>query len=434
MRPRISCLLLFFTGSLVCLAHDKAAAPVPPEAVFAPPVGSTPEDDAIRHWQNRATAGGGAPALERLGWAYVAKARATQDDRFYAFALAAADIFVVRHGSAPEEQLLRGHALLSLHRFQEAESVARELAARRGGPRDYALWSDALAELGRIEEAVPACGRFVSALPGLESYSRVAHLRWLTGDLPGARSAMLEALRASSPGAGESHAWALVRLADYELQGGAAGRALELCDEALRARPGHPPALLGRGQALLALGRMADALTALAAAAERVPEPNYQWWLADAQRLVGDEPGAARTEATLIRRGPEVDPRTTSLFLATRGRGAARAVALARHELENRADPLTLDALAWAQAAAGETAAAGQTLRRIPEPGPAHPRLHLHAGCVARALGRADEARAWFDRAAAGAAALTPSERDRLLAERTALSQPKLAQAQNHQP
>jgi hypothetical protein len=46
-------------------------------------------------------------------------------------------------------------------------------------------------------------------------------------------------------------------------------------------------------------------------------------------------------------------PRTFSLYLATRGEDVARALRLAKTELETRADVFTLDALAWAWMANG---------------------------------------------------------------------------------
>jgi tetratricopeptide (TPR) repeat protein len=111
-----------------------------------------------------------------------------------------------------EALLLRGHVLQNLHHFKEAESLARELVAKRGLPFDYGLLGDALMEQGRIKEAVAAYQSMVDGRPDLQSYSRIAHIRWLTGDLEGAIEMSRAAVSASSPNdadsaAGRTAAW-----------------------------------------------------------------------------------------------------------------------------------------------------------------------------------------------------------------------------------
>lgn len=409
------CLLLVLLTTIQTTA--KPTPGLAGQAVFVTPDGTTTEDEAIRTWQQRAEKGHSPDALEQLGWAFVAKARATLDDGYYSLALLTADVSESRHGITSGERLLRGHVLLNLHRFREAEAIARKLLAGDASPRSHALLSDALVELGRIDEAVAACQRFVSVQPGLGAYARVAHVRWLTGDLPGAAAAMEWAVRAGSAHAAESRAWALARLAQYRLQLGRADEALRLSESALAAQPDFAPALLARGQALLALDRAPAAVDSLRRAATQVPMPTYQWWLADAQRAVSDIAGAAETETALQRHGARGDPRTFALYLATRGEQAATATRLARRELETRADPHSFDALAWCLFAAGELGAAEETIQRALAAGTDDPRLHLHAGSIALAQGRVDAARHHLTRATPGAATLTPSERQRLASE-----------------
>jgi len=102
-------------------------------------------------------------------------------------------------GANAQSRLLRGHVLHNLHRFHDAELIARQLVAERGLSFDYALLSDALMEQGKLDQSVAACQKEMELKPGLEAYSRAANLRWLKGDLPGAIQAMEAAVRASSP-------------------------------------------------------------------------------------------------------------------------------------------------------------------------------------------------------------------------------------------
>jgi Flp pilus assembly protein TadD len=110
------------------------------------------------------------------------------------------------------------------------------------------------------------------------------------------------------------------------------------------------------------------------------------------------------------------DPRTYALYLATQKRESAQALALAQRELNERADVHTHDAMAWALAAAGQWAQAhAESVQALAE-GTADPRLYLHAGLIARRLGKSDEAQARLAQAWSMRALLLPAEH-RLLNE-----------------
>src|SRR5439155_890550 len=118
--------------------------------------------------------------------------------------------------------------------------------------------------------------------PGVEAYSRIAHLRWIKGDLAGATEAMEMAMRATGPGEAEANAWALARLSGYYLQAGRTDAALTAAEIALKFEADYAPAFLARGRALLAQGNPEAAVGPLRRAATLNPLPEYQWWLADA--------------------------------------------------------------------------------------------------------------------------------------------------------
>ena len=396
-----------------------AATDVEQEIVLALHEGTAAEDREIRLWQERAREPDAtAEVFEGLGWAYVAKARRTLDAGFYMLAGKAADVAHARGGSQAGIRLLRGHVLHNLHRFRDAEIVARQLVAERGSPADLALLSDALIEQGKLTEGIVILQRLVDARPGTEAFARVAHVRWLKGDLAGASAMMDAALRASDARDAETRAWLLTRLSGLYLQRGDAIRALHLADAAHQRASLYPPALLARGRALIALNRIVDALVPLREAAELQPLPEYQWWLADALAAAGKREEAVEVERQLKRRGAAGDARTFAVFLAARGEDLEKAAHLARNELGERADVLTHDALAWVLAATGELEAAAEAMRVALAEGTKDARLFLHAGEIALARGERDVATNYFAGACAMAATLTPSERA-LLARRT---------------
>jgi tetratricopeptide (TPR) repeat protein len=269
-------------------------------------------------------------------------------------------------------------------------------------------------EQGRLLEAADAYQRMVNLRPGLQSYSRAAHLRWLRGNLAGARDLMRMAAGAGSARDPESIAWVYSRLALYELQAGNAKLAAIACDTASSYVSDYAPALLIRGRLLLAQGKAGEAVNALRKAHTQNPLPEYAWTYAEALRAAGRREDAFSIEEQLAREGPISDPRTFSLYLATRGKDVETALRLAEDELRARADVFTLDAVAWSLAAAGKLDQARSSIHQALAHGTLDARLFFHAGVIAAASGQKQEARRWLDKAASIRQMLLPSEREQL--------------------
>jgi tetratricopeptide (TPR) repeat protein len=369
--------------------------------------------------------------LEQLGWLYVAKARGSYDPGFYKLAEHCALALEVAGPKSPEALLLRGHVLISFHRFAEAETVANELVKQRTLPFDYGLLGDALMEQGRLAEAVAAYQRMVDLRPDLQSYSRVAYMRWLKGDLEGAIDVARMAARAASPLDPESGLWTLTRLALYYFQAGSLADAETACDSALRFSPDYPAALLLRSRMLLGADRITEAVAPVQRAAEINPLPEFQWALADTLRAAGRPDEAAKVEANLKQTGAQSDPRTFALFLATRGEQAELAVQVAQRELQVRADIFTHDALAWALAAAGRHDEAWLHMEKALAEGTMDARIFTHAGVLAARLGRTAEAGSWLTKARDLQRTLLPSERQQLAATLAALATSRDARSIN---
>jgi len=184
----------------------------------------------------------------------------------------------------PAALLLRGHVLHQMHRFREAELIARRLVAQREFVLDFGLLGDALMEQGHLTEAADAYQRMMDLKPFYQSYVRAAHLRWLKGDLDGAIEMMTQAVKAASPRDPESVAWAYARLAMYQLQRGQFTEAERMTASALQFVPDYATALLVLGRIQLAQNKPAEAVASLEKAARLNPLPEYNWVLADALR------------------------------------------------------------------------------------------------------------------------------------------------------
>ncbi len=385
------------------------------EVIMIPLEGETAVDREIRDTQARITRGEERNSLlERLGWAFVAKARLTSDPGYYKLAEKAAQLLKEASANAPAARLLQAHIYHAEHRFAEAEKIARDLIAQREFVFDYALLGDVLMEQGKMTEAVGAYQKMVDLKPCLQTYSRVAHMRWLKGDLAGAMEIMRLAVASGSPREPEATAWACSRLALYQLQAGALPEAEGSAALALQFAPKYAPALLAQGRILLAQEKFDDALAPLRAAAEINPLPDYLWTLADAAQAAGETEEANRVTAELARSGASADPRTFAVYLSSERENPAQALRLATAELEERQDIFTFDAVAWAQLANGRISEAQENMHRALAEGTQDARLFYHAGAIAAAAGDEAGALEFLNKARAIEQVLLPSERQRL--------------------
>jgi tetratricopeptide (TPR) repeat protein len=349
-----------------------------------------------------------ARAAEQLGYRFISKARLTNDAGFYTVAEQAATCLDSIQPSDPAALLLRGHVLHQMHRFREAETIARRLVTERTLVLDFGLLGDALMEQGRLVEAADAYQKMIDLKPFYQSYVRAAHLRWLKGDLDGAIEMMTAAVKAASPRDPESVAWAYTRLAAYQLQRGQFAEAGRMIASSLQYVPDYAAALLVRGRIELAQNKPAEAVASLEKAARLNPLPEYTWTLADALRSLHRIDEAIAVEQMVV--ADSGDPRTVALYLSTRRTDVALAVDLARAELEKRSDVFTLDALAWALARAGHVDEASTVMARALAEGTQDGRLFLHAAAIAAAGGHPDDAARWARQARTFRFTLLPSE------------------------
>lgn len=381
-----------------------------------------PLDARIEYYQH-AVSGSTLPIayLEKLGWAFVSKARASMDPGFYNLAEQTANCIQLKQTGSLEALLLKGHVLHNLHKFKQAEQLARRLVDQRGLWFEYGLLGDVLLEQGRLDEAAKAYQQMMDQRPGPQAYIRAAQLRWFKGDLSGAIELMRRTVRAIGSRDPESAAWVLVRLGRYLLQAGELELTTLRIARALELQPGYPPALLLQGHLLLAQGRSEEALGVLSRAVEANPLPEYQWTFAEALTSAGQHETAKLIQVQLEQRGAQEDARTYALYLASSGKQPDRALQLSREELEVREDVLTLDTLAWALRATGRIQEAHSFSQRALAEGTQDARLFYHAGIISADFGDYREASLWLTKAIDIQHMLLPSERERLGKEFAAL-------------
>ena len=434
-----ACLLAIFLSQKSKNEPNKTPAATvtfdnPLGLVLTAQTGQSRTDGEISQLQRRIREGRNVELwLDRLGWAFVAKARESFDLGFYKLAEQCARCIEKRNPQSQEAMLLRAYVLQNLHRFKESETLARRLVQQRGLSFDYGLLGDALMEQGKLGDAVEAYQQMMNLKPDLRAYARAAHMRWLKGDLGGAIEAMQLAVSAANPSDAESASWVNTRLAFYEFQAGRVNEAEQRCALALSLQNNYPPTLLLQGRILLAQSRLGDAVDALQNAVKLNPLPEYQWTLAEALRVAGKENEASEIEAQLCQRGASGDLRTLALYLATRHESPETALRLARAELDSRSDVFTHDALAWSFAAAGNVAEALSEMQRALAEGTQDARLLFHAGVIASQAGHSADAERWLRKASELSHLLLPSERNELQNVAARVAKKKASAASNPQ-
>jgi tetratricopeptide (TPR) repeat protein len=337
-----------------------------------------------------------------LGRTWVRKARESGDPGYYVNADACAKVAL---DLAPDNKLaldLRGLVLLNDHKFDEARALAAHVVTKYpDGPMGYGNLSDASLELGRYDEAAEAAQAMVDLKPNLPSYSRASYLRWLHGDVEEATSIVRKAIDAGDARDPEPLCWVTVQAAMIFWHQGDDEGADAGFDLALKRIASYPPALVGKGRVAMARRDYARAAELFARAYEGSALVETAWLLGDARAAAGDADGAAKAYALVEKDGRKNDPRTYSLYLSTKGKDAALALALANEEKKVRGDVYTDDVLAWALYRSGRFADAVEASGRAIALGTKDARLLYHAGRIRIAAGDAKKGKELVARALA---------------------------------
>ena len=345
--------------------------------------------------------------LAQLGFAYQLRWRETADAGYLPRSESALRRALRLEPRNADAVLGLGALALIRHEFTEALAYGRRAQGLLpGSARPYGVVGDGLVELGRYPAAFAAFDRMAALRPSLASYARVAYARELTGDLRGAVEAMRLA-RDAAAGEPEPTAFTLVELAKLELLLGQRAAAERDVREALRIRPGYPPASTQLALVELARGRLAHAIADARGAAEAVPTEQAVALLGALLERAGKRKAARRQRATatviehLLRaNGVRVDLES-AVYRADYGIRPDETVELARQARAARPSIYGDDALGWALARAGRCAEALPFARRALRLGTQDPLLYFHLGYALGCSGDRDAMRAAYRRSLA---------------------------------
>lgn len=354
-------------------------------------------------------------AYAQLGLALLQQARESGDSAFYLRAGAAFEAALERDPQWLDALVGQGALALALHQFDDALGWAERAQAINPYRADVrGIRVDALVEMGRYAEAVAAAQEMVDLRPDVQSYSRVAYLRELHGDVAGALAAMQDAAQAARPGS-EEWLWTTTQIGNLHWGRHELAQAEEAYRAALTMRPDYPYALAGLGRVEAAQGEWDAAAAIYAPLVERLPLPEFAVALGEAYEAAGRS-AAAQEQYELARAifalnaaaGMAVDLEA-ALVEADHGDPAA-AVAQARAAYAARPTIYAADTLAWTLHRAGQSEQAAAYSAAALRLGTRDARLHYHAGMIALARKDADNARRHLSAAPAINPAFSPLE------------------------
>ena len=341
-------------------------------------------------------------AAAALGAAYLQRARETADPENYTLAGEVLERALAQRPRDPAVLSTRGNLRLARHDFAGALDDARSVLARPGAVRPYGVLVDALAELGRYDEATDAVQTMLDRKPNIESYARAAYIRELRGDLAGAAEAMRLAVAAGGA-VPENEAYVASLLGDIEFGRGRLGAAEAAYRDAARRLRGFNRAEAGLARVAAARGRHDRALARLRRLVARLPAAPALVELGELELAVGQRSRARRHLALAAEQNRaelEAGVKPDAIFIVQeidhgdvrRGLRVARAAYLGAPSVRSA------DALGWALTRSGKPRAGLRWARRAMKLGSRDPNFLFHAGMAAHAAGDQRSARRWLGR------------------------------------
>jgi tetratricopeptide (TPR) repeat protein len=364
-----------------------------------PPATGTQADKAVAAWVERARLDPRSVlAWTNLGDALMQKARETMDTEYYGRAEAA---FEKALALSPENEVaIAGLSWVagSRHEFERSiEWANKALKVDRNSQAAYGLLGDAAVELGDYEGAFRHYQRMLDLRPDLSSYSRGAHLLFLTGNTLKATWLMQKAIAAGATHA-ENTAWCRAQLALMHWHTGALVAAEQVLEAGLVRTPSNYHLLAAMGRVKIARKDYAAAIENYRKAIGNVPHHEVVVALGDVYALSGNRAEAERQYALVeaihaanakqgVRGSLEL-----ARFYTDHDRKLPDALTIAEAEYKATPNVFAADVLAWAYYKNGRFADAKTTIEKALSQKTPDANLLFHAGMIHDKFGNRVEA------------------------------------------
>ena len=402
---------VFLALALLLLAvrlYGSGGEPEPTTLQNADPYATT--NGIIAFWEQRVRdTPGDFIAYNNLADGYLRRARETGDVADYGRAEAAVGASLEELSAENNYTALTMQASLHnvKHEFEAARQAAeRAIATRPDASYGHAVLGDAQLALGQYDQAFATYRDFVEDAPGLTSFTRMAHIHELRGELDQADAAWQNALNTDGGRRPENTAWARVQYGHFLFTQGKLDDAAQQYESALESLPGYVHAIAGQARLAASHERYDEAIALYTTVVERQPVFEYVAALGDVYRAAGREADAQRQYALVAAieqlykaNGINTDTEV-ALFLADHDLRLEDA--LNRAQAAYAARPASIaaaDALAWALYKAGRHQEALVYSKEAVRLGTRDPLLLFRAGMINYRAGDPDLAHDYLSRA-----------------------------------
>ena len=327
-----------------------------------------------------------------LGDALAQMLRDTADEAFYGQAETAYRYALRLH--AGNVDALTGMAWVTggRHQFDESREWAnRALALDATNAAACGILGDAAVELGDYEAACAHYQKMMDLKPDLSSWSRGAHLLYLTGDSKKAVWLMEKAIKAGAPFA-ENTAWCRAKLAMMLFHEGAYPSAAQVLEPPLKAGSKNTHVLLAAGRIAAAIEDFSGAEKYFGTVLQAGPNHDALVALGDLRGVKGDNAGAEKfyeqveaLEAAQAARAGH-GHMAMAKFYADHDRKPIEALRMAEARKLTR-NVNEADTLAWVYFKNGDQPRAIEAIKRALSQKTQDAEIHFHAGMIAAKSG-----------------------------------------------
>ena len=335
---------------------------------------------------------GDAVAWVNLGDALAQELRDTADEAYYDRAEAAYRFALGLNAKSVDALIGMAWVAGGRHDFDQSKQWANQaLALDAGNASAFGILGDADVELGDYDGAYEHYQKMMDLKPDLSSWSRGAHLLWLTGDGKKAVWLMEKAIKAGAPFA-ENTAWCRAKLATMLFNQGAFAPAAQVLEPALKAAPKNAHVLLAAGRIAAAREDFAGAEKYFQTVLETGPNHDALVALGDLRGAKGDASGAeefyARVEALEAAQIARVGHSHVAMakFYADHDRKPVEALRMAEERKLTR-NVNEADTLAWVYFKNGDQPRAIEAIKRALSQKTQDSEIHFHAGMIAAKFG-----------------------------------------------
>jgi len=292
-------------------------------------------------------------AWSRLGDAYMQKARETMDLSYYGRAESAYRSALAINSNYANALVGIAWVLSGRHEFEQSIDWANKALKLEPNRADaYGLLGDAATEMGDYDSAFEHYQKMLDLKPGIASYSRAAHLLFITGGYEKATLLMSKAIGAGGAYP-ENRAWCVAQMALLDFAQGAYIPAEQMLTAALKETPHNYHLLAAMGKVKAGLRDFPAAIEYYKKAQDIVPQHEVVVALGDLYKLQGrlDEANRQYALVDVLRKlnkaNGVVGDIQMAVFLADHDKGLEEALRLAEVEYKKRPTVYAADALAW---------------------------------------------------------------------------------------